>query len=132
MELTRTLVSEPPNIIYPESFVARCRERFGVVEILETRLHRLVDLADYERLSGPFRRVDGSIWSWILFSAAVCTRHLCLGHICRACCLAVAFVTEPEKKGGSLFSVLTEMLPHLPRPHAASLGWAAYQWRRVG
>lgn len=25
LELTRTLVSEPPNIIYPESFVERCR-----------------------------------------------------------------------------------------------------------
>ncbi|MFL9839392.1 leucyl aminopeptidase [Sphingomonas sp. ST-64] len=25
MELTRTLVSEPPNILYPESFVERCR-----------------------------------------------------------------------------------------------------------
>ncbi|VVT20383.1 leucyl aminopeptidase [Erythrobacter sp. EC-HK427] len=28
VELTRELVSEPPNIIYPESFVARCRERY--------------------------------------------------------------------------------------------------------
>ncbi|TKD51178.1 leucyl aminopeptidase [Sphingomonas baiyangensis] len=26
LELTRTLVSEPPNILYPESFVERCRE----------------------------------------------------------------------------------------------------------
>ncbi len=26
LRLTRTLVTEPPNVIYPESFVARCRE----------------------------------------------------------------------------------------------------------
>ncbi|WP_033919804.1 leucyl aminopeptidase [Sphingomonas sp. 37zxx] len=32
LELTRTLVSEPPNILYPESFVDRCRhlEELGV------------------------------------------------------------------------------------------------------
>ncbi|MEZ0495335.1 leucyl aminopeptidase [Sphingomonas sp. IW22] len=32
LELTRTLVSEPPNILYPESFVERCRhlEELGV------------------------------------------------------------------------------------------------------
>ena len=28
VELTRELVSEPANVIYPESFVARCQERF--------------------------------------------------------------------------------------------------------
>lgn len=29
VELTRELVAEPANIIYPESFVARCKERFA-------------------------------------------------------------------------------------------------------
>ena len=29
VEFTRDLVTEPPNVIYPESFVARCLERFG-------------------------------------------------------------------------------------------------------
>jgi leucyl aminopeptidase len=29
IELTRELVTEPANIIYPESFVARCQERFA-------------------------------------------------------------------------------------------------------
>src|SRR5690606_20738610 len=29
VELTRQLVSEPGNVIYPESFVARCQERFA-------------------------------------------------------------------------------------------------------
>ncbi len=28
VEFTRELVSEPPNVIYPESFVARCQKRF--------------------------------------------------------------------------------------------------------
>ena len=28
IEFTRELLTEPPNVIYPESFVARCRERF--------------------------------------------------------------------------------------------------------
>ncbi|HEX2624312.1 MAG TPA: leucyl aminopeptidase [Sphingomicrobium sp.] len=31
--LTRELVSEPPNIIYPESFVERCRERMEGVDL---------------------------------------------------------------------------------------------------
>lgn len=29
VEFTRELVSEPPNVIYPESFVARCQKRFA-------------------------------------------------------------------------------------------------------
>ncbi len=29
VELTRELVAEPANVIYPESFVARCKERFA-------------------------------------------------------------------------------------------------------
>ncbi len=37
--LTRELVTEPPNIIYPESFVERCRERFegtgAQIEVLD-------------------------------------------------------------------------------------------------
>jgi leucyl aminopeptidase len=28
VEFTRTLVAEPPNVIYPESFVKRCQDRF--------------------------------------------------------------------------------------------------------
>jgi len=28
VEFTRTLVTDPPNVIYPESFVERCRKRF--------------------------------------------------------------------------------------------------------
>ena len=45
MELTRTLVSEPPNIIYPESFVERCRHLAELgVEIT------VLDRADMEKL----------------------------------------------------------------------------------
>jgi leucyl aminopeptidase len=45
MELTRTLVSEPPNIIYPESFVERCRHLADLgVEIT------VLDRADMENL----------------------------------------------------------------------------------
>jgi leucyl aminopeptidase len=45
MELTRTLVSEPPNIIYPESFVERCRHLADLgVEIT------VLDRADMEAL----------------------------------------------------------------------------------
>ena len=45
MELTRTLVSEPPNIIYPESFVERCRHLADLgVEIT------VLDRADMEKL----------------------------------------------------------------------------------
>ncbi len=40
VELTRELVTEPANVIYPESFVARCQERFAgtglVIEVLDT------------------------------------------------------------------------------------------------
>lgn len=39
LELTRTLVSEPPNVIYPESFVERCRHliELGVeITVLDT------------------------------------------------------------------------------------------------
>jgi leucyl aminopeptidase len=39
VELTRELVTEPANVIYPESFVARCQERFAgtglVIEVLD-------------------------------------------------------------------------------------------------
>jgi len=45
MELTRTLVSEPPNIIYPESFVERCRHLADLgIEIT------VLDRADMEQL----------------------------------------------------------------------------------
>ena len=45
MELTRTLVSEPPNIIYPESFVERCRHLADLgVEIT------VLDRGDMEKL----------------------------------------------------------------------------------
>ena len=45
MELTRTLVSEPPNILYPESFVERCRHLADLgVEIT------VLDRADMEKL----------------------------------------------------------------------------------
>ncbi len=45
MELTRTLVSEPPNIIYPESFVERCRHLAELgIEIT------VLDRADMEQL----------------------------------------------------------------------------------
>ncbi|WP_066682663.1 leucyl aminopeptidase [Sphingomonas sp. CCH9-E2] len=45
MELTRTLVSEPPNIIYPESFVERCRHLAELgIEIT------VLDRADMEKL----------------------------------------------------------------------------------
>jgi len=39
VEFTRGLVTEPPNVVYPESFVARCEEKFAgtgaVVEVLD-------------------------------------------------------------------------------------------------
>jgi leucyl aminopeptidase len=45
LELTRTLVSEPPNVIYPESFVERCRHLADLgVEIT------MLDRADMEKL----------------------------------------------------------------------------------
>jgi leucyl aminopeptidase len=33
VEFTRELVSEPANVIYPETFVARCRERFADTDV---------------------------------------------------------------------------------------------------
>jgi leucyl aminopeptidase len=45
LELTRTLVSEPPNVIYPESFVERCRHLTELgVEIT------VLDRAEMEKL----------------------------------------------------------------------------------
>ncbi len=45
LELTRTLVAEPPNVIYPESFVERCRHLADLgVEII------VLDRADMEKL----------------------------------------------------------------------------------
>ncbi len=46
VEFTRELVTEPPNVVYPESFVARCVERLSgtgaLIEVLdEAQMHEL-------------------------------------------------------------------------------------------